>query len=159
LLSIGFVADVATVTNNQFKFLGEFGYLLGVLVCLARLQRRAFPLRMDGASENDDRRCLFLTFNNSKYTGGKMMIAPKADTGDGLVEVVRWGPIGRVGLVANLRSLYDGTHIEHPLASRCSSRHIEFDLAGPVDVMVDGEVLSLHCERLDVLPSAVDVYA
>ena len=32
---------------------------------------------MDDETEFDRRRCLFLTFNNSKFTGGKMMIAPK----------------------------------------------------------------------------------
>jgi diacylglycerol kinase (ATP) len=133
------------------------GYLLGVLICLARLDRRAFPLRVDGETELDARRCLFLTFNNSKFTGGKMMIAPKADTADGLIEFVRWGPIGRIGLIANLSTLYDGSHLDHPLASRCAARQIEFELDEPVDVMVDGEVLSLHCERLDVLPGAIDV--
>ena len=38
-----------------------------------------------------------LTFNNSKFTGGNMMIAPKADPTDGQIEYVRWGPIGRMG--------------------------------------------------------------
>jgi diacylglycerol kinase family enzyme len=45
----------------------------------------------------------------------------------------------------------------HPLASRRAARRIEFDLEGPVDVMVDGEVLTLHCQTLEVLPAALDV--
>jgi len=36
---------------------------------------------------------------------------------------------------------------------------VEFDLNAPVDVMVDGEVLTLHCEALDVLPAALNVAA
>jgi hypothetical protein len=32
-------------------------------------------------------------------------------------------------------------------------------LDAPVDVMVDGEVLTLQCEELDVLPSALNVVA
>lgn len=157
LLSMGFTADVATMTNRRFKPLGERGYLLAVLVCLARLRRRAFPLRCDGEPEMDRRRCLFLTFNNSKFTGGKMMIAPMADTSDGLIEFVRWGPIGRMGLIRNLHTLYDGTHLRHPLAARRAVRRIDFSLESPVDVMVDGEVVTLHCETLEVLPSALDV--
>ncbi len=157
LLSMGFAADVAAVTNRRFKRLGELGYLLGVLTCLARLRRRAFPVRVDNAPEFDRRRCLFLSFNNSKFTGGKMMIAPQASTDDGLVEFIRWGPIGRLGLIRNLHTLYDGSHMTHPLASRCVARRIEFDLDGPVDVMVDGEVLTLQCQTLEVLPAALDV--
>ena len=157
LLSMGFTADVASLTNRRFKSLGEFGYLLGVLVCLVRLRRRAFPLRINGEEKWDRRRCLFLTFNNSKFTGGKMMIAPQADSGDGLVEYVRWGPISRWGLVRNLHRLYDGSHVKHPLASRRGVRKIEFALDEPVEVMVDGEVLRLRCQTLDVLPAALSV--
>ena len=157
LLSMGFTANVAALTNRRFKSLGEFGYLLGVFLCLLRLRREAFPLRVDGEPKWDRRRCLFLTFNNSKFTGGKMMIAPQADPTDGLVEFVRWGPIGRLGLLANLRRLYDGSHVAHPLASRRAARRIEFALEGPVDVMVDGEVRTLDCRALDVLPAALEV--
>jgi diacylglycerol kinase (ATP) len=157
LLSMGFAADVAATRMRRFKGMGELGYLLALFTCLARLDRRAFPLRLDGQPSTDTRRCLFLTFNNSKFTGGKMMIAPRAEVDDGLIEFVRWGPIGRLGLLRNLHTLYDGTHLNHPLASRHAVRNIDFALDAPVDVMVDGEVLTLHCQRLDVLPGALRV--
>jgi len=86
-----------------------------------------------------------------------MMIAPRAQVDDGLIEYVRWGPIGRLGLIRNLHTLFDGSHLKHPLASRQGVRHIEFQLDAPVDLMVDGEVLTLHCESLDVLPGALRV--
>lgn len=159
LLSVGFTADVAALTNRRFKRLGPLGYLLGVFACLVRLQRRVYPLRVDDDSQVERGRALFLSFNNSKFTGGKMMIAPQADTADGHIEIVRWGPIGRLGLIRNLGTLYDGTHLEHPLASRRAARLVHFELEGPVDVMVDGEVLTVRCERIDVLPSAIDVVA
>jgi diacylglycerol kinase (ATP) len=114
---------------------------------------------VNGETDFDRRRSLFLTFNNSKFTGGTMMIAPHAEVNSGLIEYVRWGPIGRLGLVRNLPGLYDGTHIRHPLAERKAVPWAEFDLAGPVDVMVDGEVLTLHCEKLSVLPRALNVVA
>ena len=86
-----------------------------------------------------------------------MMIAPTAEVDDGLIEFVRWGPIGRIGLIRNLSGLYDGTHIKHPLAEVRKVRHIDFHLDAPVDVMIDGEVLTLHCQSLDVLPAALNV--
>lgn len=159
LLSVGFPADVATLRARRFSGHGEFGYIISIFLALARLQRRPFPVRVEEETEFDQRRCLFLTFNNSKFTGGTMMIAPKAEVNSGLIEYVRWGAIGRLGLIRNLPKLYDGTHIEHPLAERKAVKRVQFDLAGPVDVMVDGEVLTLHCEQLDVLPRALDVAA
>jgi YegS/Rv2252/BmrU family lipid kinase len=159
LLSVGFPADVATLRARRFSRQGELGYVISIFLGLARLHRRPFPVRVDGETEFDRRRCLFLTFNNSKFTGGTMMIAPKAEVNSGLIEYVRWGAIGRLGLMRNLPKLYDGTHIEHPLAECKAVKRVEFELDAPVDVMVDGEVLTLHCEELDVLPGAMNVVA
>jgi diacylglycerol kinase (ATP) len=159
LLSMGFSADVATLRARRFSAWGELGYFTSIFLTLARFNRRAFPVRDEDEAEFDGRSCLFLTFNNSKFTGGTMMIAPNAEINDGLVEYVRWGPIGRLGLIRNLPGLYDGTHITHPLAERKAVSRVEFKLDAPVDVMVDGEVLTLHCEQLDVLPAALNVVA
>lgn len=158
LLSLGFTADVATLTNRYFKPLGPLGYLLGVFVRVVQLRRRPFALRCDSDPDWDERRCLFLSFNNSKYTGGTMLIAPHSDPADGLIEYVRWGPIGRLGLIRMLPRLYDGTHVNHPLASRRPVRRVEFDLRNPVDVMIDGEIAKLQVKSLDILPAALDVY-
>jgi len=157
LLSMGFSADVATMRARHFSGWGEAGYQSSIFICLARFRRRAFPLTVDGEEKPDQRACLFLTFSNSKFTGGTMMIAPKAEIDDGMIEYVRWGPIGRVGLLRNLPTLYDGTHINHPLAERRAAKRVDFLLDSPVDVMIDGEVLTLHCKTLDVLPQALNV--
>lgn len=158
LLTLGFAADAAIVANRHFKFLGPVGYIFGVAICLVRLNRRAFPLRTDLNSQLDTRPCLFLTFSNSKYTGGKMLIAPNAVTDDGLIEYVRWGPISRLGLIRNFHTLFDGTHIHNPLAERSSVRRVDFELPSPVNVMVDGESLQLQCRTLEILPAALDVF-
>jgi diacylglycerol kinase family enzyme len=159
LASVGFAADVAALRHRRFLSMGHAGYLASILLSLARLKRRPFPVRIndDGQEEFDRRSCLFLTFNNSKFTGGTMMIAPDARTDDGLIEYVRWGPISRLGLIRNLPTLYDGSHTRHPLAERRSVKRLEFQLDGPVDVMIDGEVASLQCLAIDVLPSALQV--
>ena len=157
ILSIGFSADVATLRARRFSSWGELGYQAAIFICLTRFRRRPFPLSVDREPDVDRRPCLFLTFNNSKFTGGTMMIAPTADTNDGLIEYVRWGPIGRIGLIRNLPRLYDGTHIQHPLAEVRKVRRVDFQLNSPVDVMIDGEVLTLHCQSLDVLPGALNV--
>jgi len=157
ILSIGFSADVATLRARRFSNWGEIGYQTAIFLCLARFRRRPFPLSVDGEQAIDRRTCLFLTFNNSKFTGGTMMIAPTAEVNDGLIEFVRWGPIGRVGLIRNLPTLYDGTHIQHPLAEVRKVRRVDFHLDSPVDVMIDGEVITLLCQSLDVLPGALNI--
>jgi hypothetical protein len=43
------------------------------------------------------------------------------------------------------------------MMSTGASKQIDFYLEAPVDIMVDGEVLSLRCQKLDVLPLALNV--
>lgn len=156
VLNLGFPADVAELTNRRFKFLGERGYILAVFGRLAWLFYGTFPHRV-GAGDWDRRPSLFLAFTNSKFTGGSMMIAPKADSADGLIEYVRWTPIGRARLLWLFPQLFSGTHIDHPLASRAAATRVEFDLKAAVNVVVDGESLTLQLRSLEILPHALDV--
>jgi len=157
LLSLGFPAEVGALTNRRFKQYGEFGYILGVLAQLAKLRHSAFAHRLDAAIDWDRRECLFLTFSNSKFTGGKMMIAPRADATDAKIEYVRWSPIGRLRLLWLFPRLFSGTHIEHRLASRAAVERVELDLEGPVNAMIDGEIFTLQCRSIEILPAALDV--
>jgi diacylglycerol kinase (ATP) len=157
LLTLGFPADVAETTNRRFKRWGELGYILGVFTRLLQLEHLAFPHRRAEAKEFDRNPALFLSFNNSKFTGGHMMIAPNADPSDGLIEYVRWSPIGRLGLIWTLPRLFTGSHIHHRKAFRAATKRIDFDLSGPVNVMVDGESVRLECQSLEILPSALEV--
>lgn len=157
LLSLGFPAEVGETANRRFKRWGELGYIFSVFRHVINLEHEAFPHRLDNSSEWNHSRNLFLTFSNSKFTGGKMMIAPQADPSDGLIEYVRWGPVGRTGLICTLPRLFTGTHIKHPLAARAGVKTVEFELDGPVNVMVDGESLRVQCKSLRIFPNALDV--
>ncbi len=158
LLTLGFPADVAETANRRFKRWGELGYILAVFMRLVQLEHLAFPHKLESGSANWDRReTLFISINNSKFTGGKMMIAPRADASDGLIEYVRWGPIGRLGLLWMFPRLFTGTHINHRLATRAGVKRIEFELHAPVNVMIDGESMRLQCQSVEILPGALDV--
>ena len=87
-----------------------------------------------------------------------MMIAPNADPSSGYIEFVRWGPIGRLGLLKMLPRLYDGTHTQHPLSETRRVKQVLFALDEPVDVMIDGEIVTVILREIDVLPGAMDVY-
>jgi diacylglycerol kinase (ATP) len=156
VMNLGFPADVAELTNRRFKPLGETGYIAGVFGRLAGLSFASFPHRLD-AGEWDRRPVLFLAFANSKFTGGKMMIAPNADSADGKIEYVRWAPVSRTRLLLTFPSLFTGTHIDRPLALRAAAERIDFDLAEPANLVVDGESLRLNLRSLEILPGALDV--
>ena len=85
------------------------------------------------------------------------MIAPQADPCDGLIEYVRWGPIGRLRLAVDFSAAFH-RHAHRPSAGLARSRRTRRIRARrPVNVMVDGEILRLHCHSLEILPGALDV--
>jgi diacylglycerol kinase (ATP) len=158
LISLGFVSEVGALTNRRFKPLGAAGYTVATVLGVARLRHVVLPIRLDGGP-TDARPCVFLSFNNSRYTGGTMEMAPGADPSDGLLDVIRVGPMGRLELLATFPKIYQGRHLEHPLNEAARARQVDFDLPGPVDLMVDGEVLRHQLTRLTVLPGALEVCA
>ncbi len=156
LLSLGFVADVCALANQRFKSLGDFGYVLGVFSTVANLTASRFPLRADNGP-TEDQPVTFVSINNSRFTGGKMMMAPDANTGDGLADLIRVDEMGRLSLLRTFPKIFKGTHVNHPAVSQSRARVIDFDLSDEVDVMIDGEVLRLLPRRLELLPGVLDV--
>lgn len=158
LLSIGFTSEVASLANRRFKLLGQAGYTLATLVEVVRLASTVFPVRLDDG-ELDTRPAVFLSFSNSRYTGGTMMMAPHADPADGQLDVIRVGDLTRAELLGQFPKLYQGKHLAHAKNEASVASHVDLQLDGPVDVMVDGEVVRLQLTALDVLPQALDVLA
>jgi len=156
IFSLGFTADVCTMTNARFKPLGQAGYALGTVGSLVRLAPQSFPLRLDDA-EIDFRPCTLLSFSNSRFTGGTMEMAPPADPCDGWLDVVRVGPMGRMELVRTFPSIYEGKHLSSPKIEHTRAKRVELVDARAVDVMVDGEVLELVVRTLAVEPGAIEV--
>jgi diacylglycerol kinase (ATP) len=129
---------------------------LAVVLTLARFQKRVFRLKLDGEAQADPPSTALLIFNNSKFTGGNMMLAPYADTADGQIEIVRWSA-DRFDFIRNFPKCYDGSHIHHPLIWTGRARRVDLNFDSPVDIMVDGEVMTVQCESLEALPSALNV--
>lgn len=159
MMNLGFAADAGELANRRFKRFGAAGYVFGVFGTLADLVCFPFPHRLPGADDWDRRPLLFLALGNSKYTGGKMLMAPNANPADGKIDYVRWGPLGRLRLIWSLPSLFTGEHVKSPMATQAAVERVDFDLGGFVNVIVDGEVMRLDVRSVEVLPKALDVIA
>ena len=158
LMSAGFVADVATTTNRHFKPLGAAGYVVSVAIEAASLKAKQWHLRPEG-SRPWDPQAVFISFNNSRYTGGRMMMAPYADTADGKLDIVVAGPMSAGRLVTAFPRIFRGTHVHMPELACTQTRDVQLELEGPVDLMIDGEVERYQPTRLTVLNHALDVCA
>ncbi|HTU57901.1 MAG TPA: diacylglycerol kinase family protein, partial [Polyangiales bacterium] len=157
LLSLGFVAEICSLTNRHFKSLGTGGYGLGVLVALAKLGSRIVRMRVDGETPWEQA-MVFVSVCNSRFTGGSMMMAPFADTADGLLDVIVCGAMDRFTLLKTFPKIFRGQHVHHHAIRASRARSLEFFEPSPIDLMIDGEVVRHAPKRISVRPGALDVF-
>jgi len=158
ILSIGFSASAGELTNRRFKPFGAAGYILAVVSSLASLQHPQDPIRVDGTELVDDRAATLLSFSNSKFTGGAMMMAPSADTADGKLDVIRVGKLSRIELLRAFPRIFQGTHTTMPIVEEQQVKRVDFLEEREQPVMIDGEIMHLALRSIEVMPGALELY-
>jgi len=156
VMTIGFGADVGSLTNRYFKPFGQAGYAVSVFVNIVNLNSRVYPFQID-TGESWRRPTVLTSFCNSRCTGGKMQMAPLADTADGLLDVISVEKMGRVALLGNFPKIFAGTHIHIPQVKSARTKSVDFDIPEAIDILIDGEALRHIPKQLTVLPGVLEV--
>ena len=152
-MGTGFIAEAGELTNARFKSLGAAGYVAAVLVCIARLGYEQNALEYAG--ELDDARTVLTSISNSQYTGGTMWMAPEADPGDGLLDLVRAGRLSRLQLTGAFAQIFKGTHTRRDDVWTRQLARVEFVRPSHQPVLIDGDLFHLTPRAVEVLPSAL----
>jgi diacylglycerol kinase (ATP) len=150
ILGVGLIADILQLTNERLKFLGAAGYSLAVLLRLARGMKNRIEIETDGVRRTVADSALVIS--NSKFTGGKMKIAPAADVSDGRVDLVLFNQVNRREIVGIFGGVFSGRHAEHPKVEMLRASRITVEADPPLRLMADGELLGRTPLKLTVLP-------
>ena len=138
LMSVGFSAKVGALTNKRFKPFGAAGYAMAVGVSVLGLEQPRYRMSIEGGAP-EEKPCTLISFSNSRYTGGTMMMAPSADPSDGAVDIIHIGKLSRLGLLKAFPKIYQGSHVAIDAVDTRLAKAITFHGSGPVDCMIDGE--------------------
>lgn len=157
IIGVGLIADILKLTNERLKFLGAAGYSLAVLLRLAKGMRNRIDITADGRTWTIQNSALVVS--NSKFTGGKMMIAPPADIGDGKADLVVFREVNRREIVAIFKGVFGGTHVGHPKVEMTQAAEMTIVGDPPLLIMADGELLGRTPLRLKVLPGELTILA
>ena len=129
--SFGISGLVDDLVDRAPKALGgTISFLIGTLRSILRYRFPDVSVRVDGVSVHE------------RFFGGGMQIAPGSQPDDGLFDVVIVSGFSRSRLLANLPSIYRGTHLSHPAVSVHRGTHLEA-VAPPGEVWmdIDGDAL------------------
>lgn len=150
ILGVGLIADILQLTNERLKFLGAAGYSLAVLLRLVKGMKNRIGIETDGVRRTVSNSALIIS--NSKFTGGKMKIAPAADASDGRADLVLFNNVNRREIVGIFGGVFSGRHAEHPKVEMLQASRITVEADPPLRLMADGELLGRTPLKLTVLP-------
>ena len=154
--AVGFVATVVEATGKRSKALGgTIPYVLALLTTILTYHNKDITLTLDGHSEGI--RVSLAAFSNGAYFGGGMKVAPDAELGDGLLDVVVVGDVGRLEFLHTFPRVYNGTHLTHPKISLKRAYCARLESTERVLMEADGELIGETPVSFSVLPEALSV--
>jgi len=129
VVSAGLDAAVNARANTLSWPSGEGRYLRAVLGELAGLAPYGYRLTTDSGTWEGA--ALLVAAANTRYIGGGMDLAPDADAADGLLDVLRLEPVGRVRLLGLLTRIFSGSHLDDPAVHLERSRTLTIEALPP----------------------------
>lgn len=153
--SIGMGAHAAAVANKLPRLFGSLSYVLGAGRSMVPLRPFRLSASIDGVNQVIEN-ALLIAACNGKSFGGGIYLAPEADQGDGLIDVVVAQNANLADLALQLGKLKSGTLLEHPALTRWRARTIEIEPVDHVQSEADGEALSSQPIRYEIAPGALN---
>jgi diacylglycerol kinase (ATP) len=152
--SAGLTGVAADRVNRSGKPLGAtIAFAWGTVVTFVGYRNSRFRVRID--DRDLDQVCNNVIVANCRFYASGMRIMPMADPGDGLLDVLVWGDVGKADLARNLHKLYRGTHIGHPKADISRARVVRVEPDVPLPIEADGETPGVTPATFEVVPAAL----
>jgi YegS/Rv2252/BmrU family lipid kinase len=154
-MGLGFVSDVI-VTASRLKFFGKLSYTLAVIYNTIKL--KVFPVKMivDGRELKLDN--VFISFSNSKYTGGNYLLAPTAKIDDGLMDLIVVNKLGRINLLKTFPKIFSGEHVKTRFVDTMHAKNIVIETNSVKLLSPDGEIFGTTPAEISCIQGAIHLF-
>jgi YegS/Rv2252/BmrU family lipid kinase len=157
IVSVGFDSECNRLANEVTIIRSNLVYVYSLFRTLLAWKPARFTIRSE--SERIRTSGYSISVANNSTFGGGMRIAPEALLDDGLLDVITVGEVGKLRFVANLRKVFNGTHIDDEQVRMFRASRVEITASRPFPVYADGEHLTELPVSVRVLPRALSVLA
>jgi len=145
----------ALVNRRANQIRGSTRYAVAVMAELRVFSPLQYRLTLDG--EVREQEAMLVAVGNTSSYGGGMLICPKADPFDGLLDVTIIHPVGRLKLLRLLPEMYSGTFVRDPCVEQLRVREVTVEGPGLVG-FGDGEMIAAAPLKVCCVPSALPVF-
>jgi diacylglycerol kinase (ATP) len=133
---------------------GPLSYLRGFVEALGDLQDYTASISLDHAAPQQ-MEVLNIVVANAGYVARGIPIAPAADPGDGLLDLVAIRVVPAAQLVLLAPRILAGMHLDHEHILHLRARHIAIESTPPMTFNADGETLGEGPITFEVHPAAI----
>jgi YegS/Rv2252/BmrU family lipid kinase len=151
----GAVADINR-TAERLRRLGPMRYALAALWHILRPKPRRATLTLDGRVIEDD--FLFVIGCNTRFTGRGMQLAPRAQIGDGKIDVIVLRHASRLQMLRLFARVFDGSHLALGCVEYYQVRSFAIESPGREVLDLDGEIAGSAPVRVQMLQAALQVF-
>ncbi|MCB0931017.1 MAG: diacylglycerol kinase [Mycobacterium sp.] len=151
----GFDSLVSDRVNRMSWPHGRMRYNLAILAELSKLRPLPFRLVFDGEREIVTDLTL-AAFGNTRSYGGGMLICPKADHSDGLLDVTMVRSGSRTKLIRLFPTVFKGTHVGLPQVVTERARTITVESPG-INAYADGDYVCPLPVEISAVPGALKI--
>lgn len=149
----GQVADALTPTRRRRW--GRFAYLRSAIPELLRCRSHSIVLHVDG--RRFELEILMLVVAGGTFAGGGIPFAPKADPGDGRIDVVAVGRPALPRLPATVVRVLRGRHEDADEVLYLDGRHLAVEAGSDFWMNLDGESWVAGSASFEIVPRALEV--
>lgn len=157
IASFGVSGMVVKKVNESSKALGgRVSFMWGSIKALVAYRDVKVRISLDGGPmEEVPVTCLAVA--NGRYFGGGMMVAPEAETADGVFDVTLWSGYGLTDFVFRQKGIYSGEHAKWDRTRRFRARSVRAEAGPEVLLDVDGEQPGRLPCSMRIVPQAIRI--
>ncbi len=154
--AFGFDAEVnRRAESARGPLSGRIRYVLAALRHLARYQ--PVRVRLGGDFGEIEQEVLQVSTANARNYGGNLCVAPDADLGDGLFDVVVVDAVPWPAILSLMTRLFWRAHVRHPAVRVERTARLVLHTDAPHRVYADGDYLDQTPLALEISPAALRV--
>jgi diacylglycerol kinase (ATP) len=135
---------------------GPLAYVISGARKLIEFQSWRACFRADGEVVHDGD-FVFFAVGNSRLTGGGTRIAPRAEFGDGKLDIVLVCGVSRMDFLSLLPDLRAGTHMESPGVLYLRAHRFELEGSREIPVNADGEPMRARRFRYRLMERPLEI--
>jgi len=151
---IGLDAKVNRLANSKHLPIGDLVYLLAIVDAMR--DGIATPAMTISGDADWSGPVTLVSLSNGPWIGGLFHMAPTADTGDGLLDLLIAAPVTRRRIVSLVPKLMRGRHLDAPEVTHTRIRRVTIEADAPLESHLDGEVQPAGARfDVEVLPGAL----